>query len=305
MPLAARGCAAEQCLWGDRNLMPTKMYSTTRQNVPLPAILGLDRIESVSNGNDAFFFKSPLINQRLSILNQMVGSHSLLIVVIGERGSGKTTLMREFITMAGHQWRACRIKLKSRHSLPKRLWLNLDNRAAFRTINESPPSLIIDDAHQLSSSELKKLLRSAFSRPERRKFQSIVLFAEPEMRERFAEISRWLPPKSVIDKIFMTPLNEKQTADYLKHRLRAAGLISPNPFTSDQIRKIHSRSGGLPGRINGEAFLILRSMNQGQDGFKRSLLAKLFKWQEVIKWKAGRAISLPVFSKGFSLHYKP
>ena len=285
--------------------MPAKTHNTHRPAVPIPAILGLDRIGAVANGGDAYFFKSPLIHQRLSLLNQMVGSHSMLIAVIGERGSGKTTLMHEFISMTGHQWQACRFKLKSRNDKSQRLWHNLNNRAAYRSLNESPPSLIIDDAHQLLPSELKKLLRSAFSNPERRKFQSIVLFSEPGIRERFADISRWLPPKSVIDKIFMTPLSEKQTADYLKHRLRASGLIRQGLFAPDQIHHIHQRSGGLPGRINGEAYLLLKEMNQGRREFKRSMLARLFKWQEVIKWKTARAFNLPVFSKGFSFNIKP
>ncbi len=284
--------------------MPDKANSEQRSTVPLTAILGLDRSGSAANGRNAFFFKYPLLQQRLSLLNQMVGSHSMLIVVIGERGSGKTALMHEFISMTGHQWQACRFKLKSRNGKSQRPWHKLNNRAAYRTVNESPPSLIIDDAHQLSPSELKKLLRSAFSKPECRKFQSIVLFSEPGIRERFADISRWLPPKSVIDKIFMTPLNEKQTADYLNHRLRASGLLRQNLFTADQIHTIHQRSGGLPGRINGEAFLLLKTMQQQQKGFKPSMIAKLFKWQEVIRWKTGRMANLPVFSKGFSFNLK-
>ena len=284
--------------------MPDKAQNTQRPTVPLPAILGLDRIGASANGRDAFFFKFPLLQQRLSLLNQMVGSHSMLIVVIGERGSGKTALMHEFISMSGHQWQACRFKLKSRKGKSQRPWNNLNNRAAYRSVKESPPSLIIDDAHELSPSELKKLLRSAFSKPEHRKFQTIVLFSEPGIRERFADISRWLPPKSVIDKIFMTPFNENQTADYLNHRLRASGLMRQNLFTPDQIQNIHQRSGGLPGRINGEAFMLLKTMKQGQKGFKPSMLAKLFRWQEVIKWKTGRVVNLPVFNKGFSLNLK-
>jgi type II secretory pathway predicted ATPase ExeA len=284
--------------------MPTKAQTTQGPAVPLPAIFGLDRLGPPPNGNQSFFFRFPLIQQRLSLLNQMVGSRSMLVVVVGERGSGKTTLMHELISMAGHRWQACRFKLKSRKDDSQRLWQNLNNREVYRTVDESPPSLIIDDAHQLTPSELKKLLRSAFSKPEQRKFQSLILFSEPGIRGRFAEISRWMPPKSVIDKIYMTPLNEKLTADYLKHRLRASGLVLQNPFTPDQIRHIHQRSGGLPGRINGEAFLLLKELSQSQHRFKRSMLAKLFKWHEVIKWKTGRVVNSPVISKGLSLNFK-
>ncbi len=55
----------------------------------------------------------------------------------------------------------------------------------------------------------------------------------------------------------MTPLTEKQTADYLRHRINAAGISDPNLFSMDQIRKIHQESGGLPGWINEKAVNIL------------------------------------------------
>jgi len=274
-----------------------------RPTVPLPAILGLDRKAPGPKEINRFFFKSPLIAQRLSILNNMVGGRSLVIVVIGERGSGKTTLMNEFISTAGNDWQACRIKLTSRRQDSRNRWRNLNNRMVFRTRKNSPPSIIIDDAHQLSPSELKKLLQSAYSKEGQRKFQSIVLFAEPAMRERFAEIARWLPPSSVIDKIFMTPFTEKQTADYLKHRLKAAGLIHKNPFSVDQVRKIYQVSGGLPGWINGEAFMLLRKMETHHKGFKRSVWAKMIKWQLSIRRQCKGLINLPTLSKkpGFSL----
>ena len=119
-------------------------------------------------------------------------------------------------------------------------------------------------------------MQSAFTPAGKRRLQNIVLFAEPGMRECFAEITRWLPPQSVIDKIFMTPLTEKQTMDYLRHRLKTAGMLRKNPFSSDQMRRIHQLSRGLPGWINGEAFILLKKMNRHRKGFKRSLIGPFF-----------------------------
>lgn len=245
--------------------------------VPLPAFLGLES-EARSNRrtNNRFFFASPLTTQRLAILNNMVGSSSLVIVVIGERGSGKTTLMNRFIQDAGKRWRAGRIRLKYRLAPPPDELQNLNNRLVFLSHKDSPPSVIVDDAHQLSRAELKLLLRSAFDGEGHRKLQSIVLFAEPDMRNRFAEIAQWLPPKSVIDKIFMAALTEKQTAAYLEHRIRAAGFLKRLPFSEDQIRAIHHISRGLPGWINGEAFMQLKRICGGD---RSALMASLRRWR--------------------------
>ncbi len=242
-------------------------------HVPLPAILGLEKAAVDVNVQRRYFFMSPLIAQRLAILKNMVGGRSMVIVVIGERGSGKTTLKNQFIANMGKGNRVGRIRLKSRQNGISQACRNLNERMIFVSKNNGLPSVIIDDAHQLSSLEIKTLLKSAFSASGKRKLQNIVLFADPGLRRRLATIARWLPPQSVIDKIYMTPLTEKQTMDYLRHRLKIAGMLHKNPFSGDQMRKIHQLSGGLPGWINGEAFMVLRRINKHGKVFKRSLIA--------------------------------
>ena len=116
----------------------------------------------------------------------------------------------------------------------------------------------------------------------KRKFQSIILFAEPEMRSRFAEIARRLPPKTTLDKIFMSPLNEHQTAQYLQHRFKAAGIMKKAPFSNSQIHSIYKDSGGLPGWINGQAFLLLKKMYRGRSQFKMPLVKW---WLENLEWR--------------------
>ena len=249
-----------------------------RPRVPVSAILGLDLKPPGLNQWNRFFYQSPLISQRLALLNNIVGGRSNpVIVVIGERGSGKTTLMNRFITEAGFRWRAGRIKVRSGGELSAS-WRNLENRMVMLTRPGRPPSVIIDDAHQLSPVELKLILRYAVNTDGHRRIQSIVLLAEPSMRERIAEIIRWLPPKSVVEKIHMAPLTEKQTVAYLQHRLRAAGYLRGNPFTDAHVRSIHQQSGGLPGRINGEAFLLLKKISRRRQGFKKSVLMSWVRW---------------------------
>lgn len=239
----------------------TVVNARKRKDVPLPALLGLDNVaEPGHKKRNKFFFESPLIAQRLSILTHMVGGSSPVIVVIGERGSGKTTLMNQFIAQARKKWQVGRIHLKAGKAEAIDHCSNLNNRVVFLSRKDYRPSIIVDDAHQLTPSELKLLLRTAFPADGERRLQSIVLFAEPELREQFVTIAKFLPPKGVMDKIFMTPLTEKQTADYLAHRVMTAGFLKKVPFTAEQIRTIHETSKGLPGWINGEAFLQLRRL---------------------------------------------
>ncbi len=265
-----------------------------RDSVPLPAILGLDKAPGDCKSQSRFFYQSPLIAQRLSLLKNMVGGRSLVVVVVGERGSGKTTLMNRFIADVGRHNRIGRIRLKARRSAHPAACRELNDRMIFVSKKKSAPTVIVDDAHQLSPKAVKLLLQSAISTSGERRLQNIILFADPGMRERFAEIARWLPPQSVIDKIFMTPLTEKQTMEYLRHRLKTAGLIRKNPFTNEQMQTIYRLSGGLPGWINGEAFMQLKRMSRSHQGFRRSWIAPVLQaLQGQLRWMD----KIPCFSR--------
>jgi type II secretory pathway predicted ATPase ExeA len=223
-------------------------------------MLGLDQQPARPMQHDKFFFASPLLSQRLAVLHRLIGSRSPVIVIIGEQGSGKTTLMNRLIHDGRNSWKVCRIRLKKKGKAEMTQCQNLDNRLVFLTKKEGVRSIIIDDAHQLNQHELQVLVQSRFSGDSSRsnKFQTIVLFAEPQIRRRLADIAGWLPPNSVIEKIHITPLTEEQTADYLRHRVKIAGLSERDLFSIDQIHLIYKQSGGLPGWINQKACMLLQ-----------------------------------------------
>ena len=89
------------------------------------------------------------------------------------------------------------------------------------------------------------------------RLQSILLLADTRMRRRYDEIAACLPAHSVIDKIHMTPLTEKQTAAYLRHRMKQEGRSELAHFSEKQIRSIHRSAKGWPGSIDHEAANLL------------------------------------------------
>ena len=114
------------------------------------------------------------------------------------------------------------------------------------------------------------------------------------MRSRFADISRHLPPKTIIDKMFMAPLTEKQTGEYLAHRIKAAGVLKKPPFSKSQIKEIFEQSGGLPGWINGAAFNVLKKIYHGKSHFKQPLLPWLLEnmyWRQATPVKDTRCLA--------------
>lgn len=222
--------------------------------------LGRDNPPLVAGGQNTVFFISPLIAQRLVVLKNMVARGNQVIIITGEGGSGKTTLMNHFVANAASYWHAGHIRLKSRQPIPSDAVRHLNNRMVFVSKSNNRPSVILDDAHQLTPQEIKALLQWAFAPDSDHKLHSIVLLAEPQIRQRFTEIAKWLPPGSVIDKIHMTPLTEKQTADYLRHRAKMYGPLKGGAFSKDQVRTIYQLSNGLPGCINHEADKLIKQM---------------------------------------------
>jgi type II secretory pathway predicted ATPase ExeA len=260
--------------------------------MPLQALLGMDPEPLGPNGKNKFFFASPLLAQRLAILKKMVNGRSAVIVVMGEPGSGKTTLINQFMADAGHDWRANRIRLKPKHRRADTLSHHLNNRRVFVSTQKNLPSMIIDDAHQLSVREMKLLFQWAFSHNGHGKLNSVILLAGPQLRKRYTEIAAYLPPNSVIDKIHMAPFTEKQTAAYLHHRIMASGYAKAIPFSENQIRAIHHLSNGLPGWINGEAYKVLKEMSRSV-----SNNSTLRRWGKALPWKKKLLDKISKFSK--------
>ncbi len=241
-----------------------------RPRIPLPDLLGLDTPDR--QGLDTFFFASPLIAQRLMVLRNMISRPGQVIVVLGERGSGKTTLLRQLAAALGPACRPARLRLKAAggQSPPG----TFPALSAFRIDSDAhPPAVVIDDAHRLGRMELKVLLAEAFDRPKRSKISSLIFFAEPEMRMNFDAMALWMPSGTVIDKIYMSPLTEKQTDEYLRFRFKIAGFMPEHPFSPAQIRAIFQVSGGLPGGINGEACMLLKRLYSGKRPFRKPFFA--------------------------------
>lgn len=224
------------------------------------------------------FYMSPLLSQRLAFLNKTVAVRSQVIVVTGEQGSGKTSLMKQFLSGSDLPWRLSRIRLKPSHRFSSRLLGGLDNRKIFMARGKCKPSVIIDDAHHLHPRALSALLQWAFSHESGPRLQSLVLLADTHMRRRYSEIAKCLPDNAVIDKIHMTPLSEEQTAAYLQHCMQLRGYAAADLFSADQINGIHRKALGWPGSINRETNRLLRQLKGAPDkgSFFRSCAQALF-----------------------------
>lgn len=255
-------------------MVVTDLVRNTILNSPRispPCLLGLDSNNTQANQPDRFLFVSPRFSQKLSILRTVICRNTFM-VVMGESGSGKTTMMNRLMADDPEGWQSARIKLKlSGHKTGNRS-RETKNRLVFLNNRGQWPSLMIDNAHQMHPLELQALISRISAKDALHKLQSIILFAKPSIRKRFNDIAKWLPPRTAIDKMNITPLTERETLDYLAHRFKMAGVLRTHPFNRTQLHTICELSGGLPGRINEHALAALREMSDDGHQFKVPLL---------------------------------
>ena len=140
---------------------------------------------------------------------------------------------------------------------PGELQNNLYQYLAGLQHNDAIPVLIVDDAHELPQDALEALFYLSDAEASEGNLLRTVLFCEPSIN-RMLDSAAIQPLKSrVTHNMEIPPLDEEQTAEYLKHRLAVAGLEDASPFTPKEIKRIYKASNGVPDKINEAAHLIL------------------------------------------------
>lgn len=192
-----------------------------------------------------------------------------LTVLIGEAGTGKTTLLyalagmlekRRFITalctnpmLSREEFYdvlitklgvECSSTLKSRQldALQQTL---LQNRADGR-----PSILIVDEAQRLSPELLEEIRLLLNLETTKEKLLEIVMAGQPELGEilRRPEMRQFKQRISTMCKL--KPLNQAELKEYLHHRLRLAGLPEQDLFGDNVIPLIFEYTQGIPRLIN-------------------------------------------------------
>lgn len=110
--------------------------------------------------------------------------------------------------------------------------------------------LVIDEGQNLSGSQLE-ILRTflSFETPTQ-KLINVVIFAQPELEEKILR-KRNLAQRVGMDHK-LNPLNRRDTAGLIAHRLAIAGrapAVMPPLFAEDAIDVIHEHSHGIPRAI--------------------------------------------------------
>ncbi len=244
-------------------------HSLDRLTPSYLASFGLREAPFADAHDDRFFFLEPERAQRLNILQHMVQYSDLLLMVTGERGSGKTALMQRLLQNLSEQWQVCQIPANTMmdaeqllfqigrgftvENLPQtsaELQEQLYQRLAGLHERDRIPLLVIDDAHELSQDALEMVFQLADVETAGGKLVRVILFCEPQIETMLDAPSISALRDRITHHMEMPGLSEEETAEYIKHRLAVSGFDGTSPFTPKMVKKIYKGSQGQPGKIN-------------------------------------------------------
>jgi len=108
---------------------------------------------------------------------------------------------------------------------------------------------LIDEAQNLSTEALEQVRLLTNLETPTAKLLQVVLLGQPELRDVLARDDLAQLAQRITARYHLTPLDPRETENYMRHRLAVAGS-KRFPFTASALRALHARSGGVPRRIN-------------------------------------------------------
>lgn len=216
-----------------------------------------------------FFFGSKGHKRAMAYLEYGLSQGEGFIVITGEVGAGKTTLVRNlFRKLESEKILAAQIvnthldsddtlrmvaaafglpyEDASKASLLTRLeqFLRACDRQGKRAL------LVVDEAQNLSPRTVEELrMLSNFQTADKSLLQTFLL-GQPEFRRTLLSGDMQQLRQRVIATYHLGPMDATETRSYIEHRLNTVGWRGDPSVSEDAFAAIHEYSGGIPRKIN-------------------------------------------------------
>ncbi len=217
----------------------------------------------------AFFFLSNKHKEALSHLLYGVSQRKGIIVLTGEIGTGKTTLCRFFLNQLSNNVKTAFIlnphfsETQLLEAIVKDFGLKPKNNSRLSLIWELNKFLlsqsesgfnivlIIDEAQNLKPALLEQVRLLSNLETEKDKLLQVILVGQPELNDKLNLYDLRQLRQRVMVRFHITPLEQQEIRDYIKHRLNIAGAAEDRiHFKDESIELIAKFSRGTPRLIN-------------------------------------------------------
>ena len=221
------------------------------------------------NPDPRFLFRTREIEEALACLTYGIQRRRGFILLTGEVGTGKTTLLNKLLeSLRGERVATafifnprlsvkqflhfaltdfgipCETRMKSQILLRLNHWLLERYRAGENAV------LIVDEAQNLSPELLEEIRLLTNLETSTEKLLQIVLSGQPELEQLLNQPALRQLRQRITLRCRMAPLSVEDTRGYICERLRIAGTNGEPVFAEDAIEAVFRHSSGIPRVIN-------------------------------------------------------
>lgn len=220
-----------------------------------------------------FLLLTPAHREALSNLEYGITFRRGITLLIGEAGTGKTTLLRKALPLQTEshgkpfasvylnnpaltrseflEFLAERFHLSTAAAYSKtRLLREIEVALVERRTKGETTVLVIDEAQSLSHELLEEIRLLANIESDTEKLLPLILVGQPELGDRLNEPELRQLKQRVALRCSLAPLTLPETAAYVAGRIRLAGGNAAYLFSRDAIIAVYEHSRGIPRTIS-------------------------------------------------------
>ena len=217
--------------------------------------------------NPKYLYMSSIHENAITYLEYGLMENVGFILLTGEVGTGKTTLVRHIMNQFESE-KDIAIIFNTNVSADELICLilqsfeleadpgnkvkNIDHFYQFlieKYAQNKPVLIIIDEAQNLSDEALEEVRMLSNLQSDEQNLIQIMLVGQPELKTRLKKPGHSAFSQRIAVNFFLSGLTDTETESYITHRLKKAGG-NPNIFTPKAIEQIYYASNGIPRTIN-------------------------------------------------------